>query len=136
MPKVTCYQHERKEASGTCSACLRPICLVCSMFDGMDEVCPPCLAPRRKKRFRRRVVTSAVLFVLASVGVAYAGYRVRTAPKLPPPPVTFDKGAYSGELKRLEAQLAAEPCDRAKIVTFGDTLVQVGDYRGALRSNE
>jgi aspartyl protease family protein len=105
------------------------------MFDGMDEVCPPCLTPRRKKRVRRRVVMSAVLFVLACVAVTYAGYRVRTAPQLPPA-VTVDKGAYSAELKRLEAQLAAEPCDRAKIVTYGDTLIQVGDYRGALRSNE
>lgn len=137
MPTVPCYQHPENGAQGTCSACLRAICSVCSMFDGVNEVCPPCLVSRRKVRARRRAFTTVALLLLASGGSVYAGYLWRTGGRgALAPAALIDYGERTAEVRRLKAQLAAEPCDRAKIVTYGETLLQVGDYRGALQSNE
>ncbi|HEY8212128.1 MAG TPA: TIGR02281 family clan AA aspartic protease [Myxococcaceae bacterium] len=137
MTAVPCYQHPEKNAQGTCSACLRAICQVCSMFDGMEEVCPPCLVTRRNKRTMRRVILSAVALLLASLGTMYLGYLWRTGGRgAYSPQGLIDYGKRADEIKRLKAQLDAEPCDRTKIVEYGEALAQAGDYRGALNSNE
>lgn len=49
----------------------------------------------------------------------------------------FDYGPHADDVAKLRSQLEQEPCDRAKIVALGETLVRAGDYRGAIeRSDE
>ncbi|HYV45950.1 MAG TPA: aspartyl protease family protein [Myxococcaceae bacterium] len=137
MSSIPCYQHPEKTARGTCSSCLRAICEVCSMFDGMEEVCPGCLLTRRGKRGARSMVLLGAALFLASLGAMYLGYLWRTGGRgAYSPQGLIDYGKKTDEINRLKAQIAAEPCDRRKIVELGDTLVQVGDYRGALNGNE
>jgi len=137
---ASCYAHPGSPASQTCPGCLRPICEVCAVVDGLRVLCPACVrGARRGRRVRTALLTVLIVGALGGAGYALRGpirELFKEKPK-PPPTRTFNYGDLASTVRELDSQLAAEPCDRSKIIKLVETYYRAGDYRGViLRAEE
>jgi clan AA aspartic protease (TIGR02281 family) len=118
-----CHLHLASAATDTCQVCLKPVCELCTLVDGgLAKVCPSCIRERRKRDSVKRV--SLIAGGLALAAAAFVYLRSVEWP--------YDYGEHRSEIRRLEAQLEKEPCDRGYIVELGDLMLKAGNARGAM----
>lgn len=123
MAIPTCYVHGDEKAIASCRICLRPLCNVCLSCEDLGPRCADCL--RRERRTGRIVRSVIALVVVCAVGIG--AYFAKTSD------ATSDYGEHAGKIRQLAAQLQKEPCDRRKILTLTELMLDTGDARGALK---
>jgi clan AA aspartic protease (TIGR02281 family) len=126
MAPPTCQTHPETPAVASCSHCFASLCEVCRQLDGLQPFCTRCLRRRRRAPFVR--AASIALFVAAAGAGAYYAYNVAYKGYEPP----YDYGEHAPKIRRLEADLAKEPCDRRKAEELLDAMLDAGDNRGAI----
>jgi aspartyl protease family protein len=124
MSAPTCFVHPEVPATASCRGCFRQICEVCAVRD--DGFVPRCIECTRRAR-RNGWIFRGVLGALF-LGVVGAGVHFQRTYVKP-----YDYGAASADVRRLSEQLDKEPCDRRKILEFGEVMLRAGDGRGTIQ---
>jgi aspartyl protease family protein len=117
-----CEVHPDVASIDSCRRCSAKLCAACRQLDGLTPYCAKCYRAVRRAPWIR----GAVLLVLIGGiggGVYYAYANVK-------PP--FDYGKDTADVRKLEAQLKTEPCDKKLVVKLTATMRGAGDNRGTL----
>ncbi len=129
----SCYRHDASPASSQCASCQRHICSQCELFDGTRPSCPDCATAHRQRRRKHRLILAGTLVALIAGGlglVAAAVPRVRPTHVFGMLPSQIE--TLRGELNRLDAALARQPCDRRTIVELSEGRLRLGEPAAAL----
>jgi aspartyl protease family protein len=95
-------------------------------MDGLQAVCADCLRRERRAPFLR-----GVLAVLLLAVIGYGAFRGYTTYEPP-----YDYGEHTRKVRKLEADLKQEPCDRPKNQELLTLMLQAGDARGVIKRAE
>jgi clan AA aspartic protease (TIGR02281 family) len=128
----TCRYHPAAPASAICSECLEALCDLCrTVLPGLTIACPSC---RGRVLTRRRAVrATAVCGGVAAVAVLLPLAVRQSHVPVPPPASTEQPAARDDpEADRLREAVAAEPCDRARILHLANKLVEKDENREAV----
>lgn len=89
----------------------------------MHPYCAACVRSRRRAPYIGALAGVLVLGALGGGG--YYAYRTYEPP--------YDYGRFGGDIRKLEAELVKEPCDRPKMVELEEKVLMAGDNRGVIQ---
>lgn len=131
-----CSQHPEVQASTRCGGCRKPLCNSCALFEGGLDRCPSCLVRYRRSQKVRTALLAVAGVAVLGLGVAWAAGLLPPLPLGTPAEPGFDYGVRASVVRRLRAQLEAEPCNRSKAVELAQELSSHQDWRGTLQASE